>query len=352
MRSPGAMNKNSEYEKMPKSLKGLQLSEKAMQDLNKLKWVVTEKIHGANFSFVYEGHQLLFAKRKAYLQWTDDFFGFQAVVAGMEDRIIRLFEQLQQDIPAQRYIIYGELFGGKYPHPDVAPDPQVQAIQTGVYYSPAVRFCAFDIAVETTEGAKRYIDYDTAMAYFQQFDIFYAKALFTGKWNEALNFNTRIFSTVPAQLQLPELAANLIEGVVIKPLHHSGLTSLDTRPVIKLKNPEFDEEEKFHEAEKWSFIPEVSSRSAQLSFLVDEMARYITKNRLDSVLSKTGRLDAADKQRLEEVRREFLDDVYTDFNEDNGNILADLEETDRRWVRERTATRIAAWMTDHAGRPE
>lgn len=346
------MSKNSEYEKMPKNLKGLHLSEKAMQELHKLKWVVTEKIHGANFSFVYEDHRLLFAKRKAYLQWTDDFFGFQAVAAEMEERIIRLFEQLQQDIPAQRYILYGELFGGKYPHPDVTPDPQVQAIQTGVYYSPAVRFCAFDIAVETMDGDKRYVDYDTAMAYFQQFDIFYAKPLFTGRWNEALNFDTRIPSAIPAQLQLPGLTTNLIEGVVIKPLHHSWLSSLDTRPVIKLKNPEFDEEEKFHEAEKWSFIPQVTSRSAQLSFLVEEMARYITKNRLDSVLSKTGRLDTGNPQRLEEVRKEFLDDVYTDFNEDNGNILADLEETDRRWIRERIAIRIAVWMADHASMPE
>lgn len=343
-----AMNKNSEYEKMPKSLKGLDLSEKALQDLNKLKWVVTEKVHGANFSFVYEDHQLLFAKRKAYLQWTDDFFGFQVVVAEMEEKIIRLFEQLKQDIPAQRYILYGELFGGKYPHPDVAPDPHVQAIQTGVYYSPVVRFCAFDIATETAGGVKSYVDYDTAVAYFERFGIFYAKVLFAGKWNEALNFDTRINSGIPAQLQLPELTSNLIEGVVIKPLHHSALTTLEIRPVIKLKNPEFDEEQKFHEAEKWSFIPDVTSRSEQLSFLVEEMARYVTKNRLDSVLSKTGGFDAGNQQRLEEIRMEFLEDVCTDFNEDNGNILADLDEPDRRWVRERIATRIAVLMADHA----
>lgn len=342
------MNKHSEYEKMPKSLKGLHLSEKAMQDLNKLKWVVTEKVHGANFSFVYEDHQLLFAKRKAYLQWSDDFFGFQTVVAGMEEQVVRFFEQLAQDMPAQRYILYGELFGGKYPHPAVAPDPHVQAIQTGVYYSPVVRFCAFDVAVETADGTKRYIDYDTAIVYFERFGIFYAKALFTGKWNEALNFDTRIHSGIPAQLQLPELPSNLIEGVVIKPLRHSELATLDIRPVIKLKNPEFDEEQKFHEAEKWSFIPEVSSRSEQLSFLVAEMARYVTKNRLNSVLSKTGSFDACNQQRTEEIRKEFLEDVWVDFNEDSGNLLADLDEQDRRWVRERIAARIAVLMADQS----
>ncbi|NML39947.1 2'-5' RNA ligase [Chitinophaga sp. G-6-1-13] len=344
------MNKNSEYEKMPKSLKGLDLSEKAMQDLNKLKWVVTEKVHGANFSFVYEDHQLLFAKRKAYLQWSDDFFGFQAVVADMEEQVVRFFEHLKQEVPAQRYILYGELFGGKYPHPAVMPDPYVQAIQTGVYYSPVVRFCAFDIAVETADGVKSYIDYDIAVAYFEQFGIFYAKVLFAGKWNEVLNFDTRINSGIPAQLQLPELPSNLIEGVVIKPLRHSALTTLDMRPVIKLKNPEFDEEQKFHEAEKWSFIPDVTSRSEQLSFLVEEMARYVTPNRLNSALSKTGGFDASNQQRQEEIRNEFLEDVWVDFNGDSGNILADLDEQDRRWVRERIATRIAVLMADHTSR--
>lgn len=336
------MPKNSEYEKMPKNLKGLHLSEKATQDLNKLKWVVTEKIHGANFSFVYEEHQLLYAKRKDYLEWTDDFFGFQAVVADMEEKVIRLFEQLMQDTPAHRYILYGELFGGQYPHPEVTPVDHVQAIQTGVYYSPDIRFCAFDIALETADGGKRYIDYDTAVAYFERFDIFYAKILFAGKWNEALNFDTRINSAVPAQLNLPDIGPNLIEGVVVKPLHHSGLPDSGTRPVIKLKNTEFDEEKKFHEAEKWSFIPVVSSRSEQLSFLVTEIARYVTVNRLNSVLSKVGRLDTANSQRMEEIKTAFLEDVYTDFKEDNGDFIAGLDAADARWVQDRIAGRIAA----------
>lgn len=341
-------NRNSEYEKMPKNLKGLGLTEKEHQELNKLKWVVTEKVHGANFSFVYEDRRLLFAKRKEYLSWTDDFFGFQTVAASLEDRVTALFEQLNQDIPAYRYILYGELFGGKYPHPGVAPDPQVQAIQTGVYYSPSIRFCAFDLALETADGEKQYLDYDKAVAYFEKFDILYAKPLFTGKLNEALNFNTRIDSRIPALLGLPELSPNLIEGVVIKPLSHSGLNYTGLRPVLKLKNPEFDEEKKFHEAEKWSFIPDIRSRSEELSFLVEEMTRYITDNRMNSALSKTGRLDPSNEKRLQEVRNEFREDILTDFNTDNDNILAYLDESKIRWVRDRIDARVAEFIARKA----
>jgi Rnl2 family RNA ligase len=341
------MSSNSEYEKMPKNLKGLHLTEKQMQDLNKLKWVVTEKVHGANFSFVYENRRLRYAKRKDYLSWNDDFFGFQAVAAAMEDQVMALFEQLAQELPAHRYILYGELFGGSYPHPDITPDPAVQAIQTGVYYSPSIGFCAFDIALETAEGEKRYLDYEVALACFDRFDIFCAQPLFTGKWNEALNFNTRIDSRIPAQLNLPALSPNLVEGVVIKPLSHSGLASLPMRPILKLKNPEFDEEQKFHEAEKWSFIPGVQSKAEELSFLVEEMALYVTENRLNSALSKTGRLDFTNEQRMQEIRQEFLDDIFTDFNEDNGQILTELDTAKTQWLRDRLAARITDLISSY-----
>lgn len=343
------MSKHAEYEKMPKSLKSLNLTEKELHDLNKLKWVVTEKIHGANFSFVYEDRKLLYAKRKEYLKWKDDFFGFQEVVAEMEDSVTALFEQLRQDVPGHRYIIYGELFGGKYPHTEVLPDPHVQAIQTGVYYCPSVRFCAFDIAIETEEeGSKRYLDYDIAQRYFEQFSIFYAKVLLCGKWNEVLNFDIRIDSGIPGQLQLPDLVPNLIEGIVIKPLSHSGLIATGVRPIIKLKNPEFDEEKKFHEAVKWSFIPDITSRSEELSFLVDELNNYITENRLNSALSKIGQLDFTNEKRLSEVKKEFQEDIFFDFNDDNGHILTELEEPKIQWIRDRIKVRISEFITSFA----
>jgi hypothetical protein len=39
-------------------------------------WVATEKIHGTNFCFEYDGENLRFAKRTSYLGATDKFFGF------------------------------------------------------------------------------------------------------------------------------------------------------------------------------------------------------------------------------------------------------------------------------------
>lgn len=332
--------KNPEYEKMLKSLKNMGLSEKALQELEKVKWAVTEKVHGANFSFVYEHRSLGFAKRKDFLKWNDDFFGFQNVAMALENNILELFEQLSLDVKAERYILYGELFGGKYPHPEVTPDEQVQAIQTGVYYSPSVSFCAFDLAFESG-GQKHYLDYEVAIRYFERFGIFYASPLFIGRFNEALSFNTRIPSTIPAKLGLPALQENMMEGVVIKPMSHSLLKDLRERPILKLKNKEFDEEKKFHEAEKWSYIPEARSQSEELSFIVEEMSNYINRNRLDSVLSKTGALKLDNQERLQEIKAEFLQDILTDFNLEHA-LWNELSETEKQWIEKR----ISAGVTD------
>jgi hypothetical protein len=112
-----------------------------------------------------------------------------------------------------------------------------------------------------------------------------------------------------------------------------------------LKNPEFDEEEKFHEAEKWSFIPNVSSKTEELSFIVDELRNYVTQNRLKSAVSKIGTLDLNNHSRVSEIKKEFLEDVITDFNENNDNLLNDLSPEDKTWIAERINAEINKMIT-------
>lgn len=339
------MSEFSGYEKMPNNLKKLGLNENDFSQMEKFKWVVTEKVHGANFSFVYENGHLKFAKRKEYLNWTDDFFGFQLVVNKLEDKILRLFEKLSNEITGEKYMVYGELFGGKYPHTEVNSIKDLHAIQTGVYYTPTIEFCAFDIAIETNgSDSKYYLDYESSVAYFKQFEIFHAQPLLIGKFNEAMNFNIRINSTIPKEFNLPELQENLIEGVVIKPFNQIDNT-LFSRPIIKLKNPEFDEEEKFHEAEKWSFIPTISSKTEDLSFIIDELRNYVTQNRLKSAISKIGELDMNNQLRISDIKKEFLEDVITDFNENNNNLLNDLSPDEKEWIIERINSEINRIIT-------
>jgi Rnl2 family RNA ligase len=160
----------SEYEKMPNTLKKLGLDSNDLSKIEKYKWVVTEKVHGANFSFVYENNILKFAKRKDYLSWSEDFFGYQLVVHELVNKILRLFEYLSTEVKASKLVVYGELFGGKYPHPDVMAIENLHPIQTGVYYTPTIEFCAFDIAVEPEKGMKYYLDFEKSLRLFEKFD--------------------------------------------------------------------------------------------------------------------------------------------------------------------------------------
>lgn len=333
------MNTFSEYEKIPQDFR--KLDETTVNQLKKLVWVVTEKVHGANFSFIYQNKKLSFAKRKGLLNWDDDFFGFQLVVNNLEDNILSLFEELSRNITADRYIIYGELFGGYYPHKDIATVPHLNPIQTGVYYSPDIKFYAFDIAVETN-SSKYYLDYQQAVGYFEKYHLLHGKVLYIGKLNDALNFNTRINSTIPSLLDLPTLENNLIEGVVVKPLMHRNKLDLSYRPIIKIKNTEFDEQDKFHQANKWSYIPQISINTNELDFLIEELRNYITVNRLNSAISKIGAFDINNSQRLKEIEEELYTDIWSDFNDQNNNILDELQEKQQQWITNRLIAEIKA----------
>lgn len=102
----------------------------------KTDWVVTEKIHGANFGIATNGLEVRFAKRKEYLQPGEDFFNYLSLQAKLAQQAKEIFRLLQPTTQLQRIYIYGELFGGEYPHPEVKAVAGVQAVQTGVYYSP------------------------------------------------------------------------------------------------------------------------------------------------------------------------------------------------------------------------
>ena len=118
-----------------------------MRQLSRLKWAVFEKIHGASFCFVLEPATIRCASRRSLLASDDTFFAYRRVLKSLTGPLEMLRADLAEAWPdADRFLVYGELFGGQYPHPDVPAVSGVQAIQTGVWYCPDVAFFAFDLA--------------------------------------------------------------------------------------------------------------------------------------------------------------------------------------------------------------
>lgn len=116
-------------------------------------FAVQEKVDGANVSFLCDDLEVRMARRTAILDPLEPFFGYQQVLERYSGHIYHIYNRLRLSYPEMTSIaVYGELFGGYYPHPDVAPDPVGWPVQKGIWYTPGHDFYAFDLYVFTKDG--------------------------------------------------------------------------------------------------------------------------------------------------------------------------------------------------------
>jgi Rnl2 family RNA ligase len=307
------------YQKIAESPKDWQLEHP--KQLDRVRWCATEKIHGANLCWIKSKDKLLAAKRKAILEKSESFFNYQAVRDELADKLTALFNLIE----AETLYVYGELFGGHYPHPEVKALPNIQAVQTGVYYSPAILFCAFDIAIKDAETI-HYLDYQTSIQFFESVGILYAKPRFIGSFREALEQPERFLTAIPQMLGLPELPNNFAEGLVIKPMQEILVktTKQVVRPILKKKITEFAEDERFHAAEKWVQKP-VYAETYVLDWLEYELSQLVNVNRLQSAVSKVGEL----KTHSLEIKKLVIEDVWESLKEHHAERLESLTTEDK-----------------------
>jgi hypothetical protein len=176
-------------------------------------------------------------------------------------------------------VIYGELIGGAYPHPDVAPIAGLSAVQTGIWYCPALAWVAFDVLVAAGDD-----DEGELLSHREVEQLAGAAGLRTpprlarGTRAELERVDVRFPSRVPAWFGLPPIADNFAEGLVLKPDQRCAPSE---RPVIKRKLPEFDDD-RFGEAEAWA--PAWLDEAALLGWV----ERLVQPARLASARSKVG----------------------------------------------------------------
>ena len=101
------------------------------------EYVVQEKVHGANTSFLCDGVDVGFAKRTSMLTEGEQFYDYSELVARYRDRVLKLFADIKARYPEVKQIsVFGEMFGGLYPHDGVQKERNVSLIQKGVCYTP------------------------------------------------------------------------------------------------------------------------------------------------------------------------------------------------------------------------
>ena len=119
-------------------------------------------------------------------------------------------------IKGEIIIVYGEFFGGKYPHPNISQDEKSIPIQYGVFYTPTNEFLAFDLF-----DGEDFMDFDLMVELFKENEIPYIKELKRGNFDDIIEYDPKFESTIPTEyFGLPQLPnyENLAEGVVIKPI--------------------------------------------------------------------------------------------------------------------------------------
>ena len=302
-------------------------------------WCVTEKIHGANFSFITNGTEVKVAKRTSFTD--DDFSGAKPVIEKLTPNILKCFnevkfscESLEEDIT--QIHVYGELCGGSYPHEEVEANPQATRVQKGVWYSPNNEFVAFDIYAvaqnkETEETRGFYVNYHIAEAIFIITNIPYCEPLFRGSLKECMDYPNDLESAIYKLFKLPPIKDNIMEGVVIKPFDDTNRYLFDhSRVILKNKNEKFTEKSK----EKNRSTPRSPAKfDPELKEIYEDLEKYITRNRFDNLVSKIGSEEVSIRN-FGKILGEFSQDALGDFNKDN-NKFGHLDKK-----RQRTLTKI------------
>lgn len=277
------------------------------QGFGDLTYVVQEKVHGANLSFITDGKNILTAKRTELILDSEEFFNSKLVLANYKDKILNLHKAISADLDTKTVTIFGEIFGGGYPHPNIPKDDTAKLVQRGIYYCPQNDFYAFDILIDND----KYLDVETANTYFDKLGFVYAKTLLKDNLKNCLAYSNTFKTTIPTEYKLPELDGNICEGVVVRPTQATFFRN-GSRVIIKNKNEKWSENNNYIDKAILSkLLHEGEELSEGASFLCEEVYKLITQNRLDNLISKIGEVNP--KKDYGRVLGLYNKDTLTDF---------------------------------------
>lgn len=290
-----------------------------------LEYVVQEKVHGANTSFLCDGNEVKFAKRTSVLAEGENFYEYALLLDTYKDRVLSLYGKVKAKYPEITHIsVFGEMFGGRYPHDDVKVSHKLSLIQKGVCYTPEHEFYGFDIYLFQDEN-NRFLPVDEVNKLFEAEGFFYAKTLFRGTLAECLKYPNAFESKIAEWLGLPAIEDNICEGVVIRPVEPMYLRN-GSRVLIKNKNERFSEKKSAKTRNK--LFAEPVPYSEALKALLPEVEVYVTENRLSNVVSHIGEVHFP--KDFGKVMGLFSKDALDDFLKEHGSAYTALDKCEQK----------------------
>lgn len=277
-----------EYPSIENSYREKQIEIIREHGYDKVEWVATEKVHGANFSLWPINGQVTPAKRSGFADGS--FYGCQAIVEGLAPNVLKLNK-----------VVCGEIFGN--------------GVQKGVNYGPK-RFAAFDIM----EG-ESYVNYDIFVELCSTHNIERCVELARGSFDDLLALNED-FITRMSTVETADKA----EGFVMKPVNYLVYGNGE-RVILKKKST------KFKEQSEGPIIKAPVELTDQQKEVFERATRYINNERIMSAVSKLGKeekFNIIQGEILKDILNEMLKDGSVDestwksVNKQVGNILNPL----------------------------
>ncbi|HJD82069.1 RNA ligase family protein [Kitasatospora aureofaciens] len=278
------------------------------------EWTAAEKVHGAHFAVVCQGASVRPAKRRDLLddEELDAFFGVSRIWPQLLVAARRFAAALRATRGESAVVtVYGELAGGRYPHPGVPAVPGAEPVQTGVWYAPGLRWLPFDATVETAAGRCWIADRELRSA-ASAAGLTCVPLLGHGALKTLQELPVAFPSRVPALLGLPELPDNLAEGYVLKPAgewHESDAA----RPVVKVKQRAFAEDDRYDGARP--YLPPPEGAAGVPAWLLVQASALLTPARAAAAVSKLGPRAGTDA-----VAAEVAHDVADELSEALGGL--------------------------------
>lgn len=281
------------------------------------EWTAAEKVHGAHFAVVCEPDGAVrAAKRRELLgdEGLDAFFGVSRIWPELAVAASRLAAVLRGH-GGGVVTVYGELAGGRYPHPQVPAEPGVEPVQTGVWYAPGLRWLPFDATVETAEG-RRWAADQVLRSAAETAGLVCVPLLGHGPLTALQQLPVAYPSRVPALFGLPGLADNLAEGYVLKPAGawwETGAPGAGARPVLKVKQRAFAEDERYDGARPYLVPP--GGAAGVPGWLLARASALLTPARAAGAVSKLG-----PRTPVEAVAAEIAEDAAAELAEALGGL--------------------------------
>ena len=305
------------------------------------KFVVQEKIHGANFSFITDGKEVITAKRTGLIEENENFYNSKEIQEKYEPKIKSLFKNISKERNIKSLTVFGEIFGGGYPHKKIQKNETAKLVQRGIYYNPDNDFFAFDILIDN----KEYFDIYDTNRFLDELGFIYAKSLFVGELKDCLEYPNKFKTRIPSEYGLPELDGNICEGVVIRPLKPLFFNN-GSRVLIKNKNEDWSENNNFIDKKILrNLLHEEEELSEKAETLCEEVYKYISVNRLSNVISKIGEVNP--KKDFGKVLGMFNKDILSDFFKEYKSEYDALEKHESKAINKFVNKHASQLVNEH-----